>query len=93
MVDATQDATHSGMFIEGFSQVVCIYDDGGEAVVSPCVESEIAERLASSFSTCSIGKGRRAIARPLPLACLARNLDRERQRLFGVNLRSFEAVP
>lgn len=89
--EASRDAAE-GLWIEGFSQVVCVYDDGHEAVVNACVESDSAQRLACSFTEHSKGTGRRAEARDLKLACLGRNLDLERQRRFGVNLRGFEAV-
>jgi len=88
----TRDAGTAEAFIDGYSQVVCVYDDGGEAVMNPCVETASAERLAELFTATSQGKGRRAVARHLKLPCLAGNLDLERQRRFSVNLRRFETV-
>jgi len=81
-----------GRWIEGFSQVVCVFPNGREAVVEPCVSSAAAAVVVQAFNRCSAASGRVAEARPLRLACLASNVDRKSQRALGIKLRRLERV-
>jgi len=88
----TQDAGQSEAWIEGFSQVVCQRPQGRDFIISACVETSSAERIAKAFNCEAGAGGGKAVVFHLRLPCFARNADRQGQGLLGIDLRRFERV-
>jgi len=90
-IDASGDVAQ-GRWIEGFSQVVCRRPGGSDFIISACVETSSAERIAKAFNSKAEAGGGKAVVFHLRLPSFARNSDRQGQGLLGIDLSRFERV-